>query len=281
MSDSTRLDTAGTMPEWARSTFREFLDYAMVLQEVLELTIAGISLIRATPQAIRVLHDTGRPHEPDIELQITAAEHRAKLAQREVDSDFNIVHSQAVVALWSALEDVIRTFVARWLMNVPQTKSEPPWSELKIKLGEYESFDDEPKSYYLVGLVEQNTGAPLKQGVTRFESLLEKLSLDGVLDERVRRKLFEMQQVRNVIAHRRGIADTRFARACPDLGVSPGQLVAVSHSMWHAYTQATHKYFLEIIFRTGEKFGDLTIRERSDRAANPKYGKTDDTEIGT
>ena len=123
-------------------------------------------------------------------------------------------------------------------------------------------MDDEEKAHYLVGLVEQNAAAPLKRGVNRFECLLELLGLGGPIDEKVRDAIFEMQQVRNVIVHRRGIADTRFCRSCPSFQLSPSGRVMVSHPMWEKYHRATLEYFIEIMCRTADKFGDSAMRER-------------------
>ena len=262
------------MPDWARSTFGDFLDHTQMLGEVLELTISGIGMITATPQAVRALHyvsDSSESALPaDVKSKIAAADERARLAKREVDSDFNIIHSQAVVTVWGALEDVVKTLVARWLINLPQTRLEPPWATFRVRVGEYEQLDEEAKAHYLVSLIEQNTAAQLKQGVARFECLLDAIGLSGPLDDRIRDSIFEMQQVRNVIAHRRGIADGRFCRSCPHFQLASSQRLMVSHKMWHSYAEATHSYVLEIIYRTGEKFGDSGIRERSRRATPPE-----------
>ena len=218
------------------------------------------------------MHFSGAPEYSEESLpaeaktEIAEAEHHAGLAQREVESDFNIVHSQSVITLWSALEDVVRTFVARWLMNTPGAKAQVPWADLRVKIGEYEGLDDEEKAHYLVNLAEQNLAAPLKQGINRFECLLDRLGLSGSISAGTRDAIFEMQQVRNVIAHRRGVADARFCRNCPDLQLVPGQRLMVSHKMWQKYFGGTHEYILELIFRTGEKCGDSAIRERSRRA---------------
>jgi len=45
-------DSDVRMPRWARSTFRDFIDYWEMLGEVLELTIGGISVVRLTPNFV-------------------------------------------------------------------------------------------------------------------------------------------------------------------------------------------------------------------------------------
>jgi hypothetical protein len=258
--------TQNSKPDWVPRIFRNFLDHTRVLAEVLELTCGGISMVRATPNAIRALGKYSGDESDHVRAEIAAAERRAALAQREVDSGFHIVHSQAVVSLWSSLEDVIRTFVAQWLINVPETRANPPWSVLKVTVGEYEQLDDEEKAYLLVGLIEQNTAAALKGGVNRFECLLGHLGLSGPVAKKVRDSLYEMQQVRNVIAHTRGVADTRFCKSCPGFTLRPGDALLVSHKMFNRYFDAVHSYILEVIFRSGEKFGDTEMRAQSNRS---------------
>ena len=256
-----------SMPTWANRTFTDFLNDTQTLGEVLDLCMQGITMVTATPNAVRVLYEVGPTQDAEAKRHIDFAERRARLARREVDSDFNLLHSQAVVSLWSALEDLVKTFVARWLAEIPETRREPPWSDLRVKLGEYEQFDEEEKGFYLVELAEQNTGAALRKGVNRFECLLDKLGLSGPVDDETSRMLFEMQQVRNVIAHRRGIADLKFCQLCPAYGATLGKRLMVSRAKSGAFWTATHRYVCELIFRTGEKFGDYEIRER------PKWPK--------
>lgn len=266
------------MPDWAKRTFTDFLDDTQALSEVLHLCIQGVTVITRMPALVRALHSAPTDYQEGAitaaaklakltSPEIDAAEYRAALAQREVDNGFNTVHSQGVLSLWSALEDLVKTFVARWLAEMPETRREPPWSDLRIKLGEYEQLDEEQKGYYLVDFAEQNTGAAFRRGVNRFECLLDKLGLSGPVRDETAKLVFEMQQVRNVIAHRRGVADKRFCESCPTYGATVGKKMVVSHEKYFAYIGAVHEYVGELIFRTGEKFGDCEIRERAERAS--------------
>jgi hypothetical protein len=101
------------MPGWASRTFTDFLDDTQTLTEVLHLCIQGVSLITRMPPLVRALHSDPTDYQ-DGEIkaaarlgkltgpEIDAAEHRATLAQREVDSGFNTVHSQGI--LWECPE---------------------------------------------------------------------------------------------------------------------------------------------------------------------------------
>jgi len=242
------------MPDWAKSTFRDFIEHADVLRTIVMLTTEGIGFLTAMPKLMRALYE---PEE--IERTIRPSEVRATFAQREVNSEFPLVYAQAVIALWGALEDMIRTLIAEWLLHFPGTKQEAPWCDIKIKLGDYEALDDDDKADFLVSQMEQSISAPLKKGIGRFEGLLEKVKLGGPVAKETCDLLFEMQQVRNVFAHRRGIADKRFCSQCPGFNIKPGEIVKVSATIYDGYYGAVHEYVIELINRAGERFDDLGI----------------------
>src|SRR5690606_7101680 len=125
--------------------------------------------------------------------------------------------------------------VALWLQHRKTALSAPQIRKLKIRLGEYLQLSKSEQAAYLVELLEQEIASPLKKGVTRFESLLEPFSLSGGVSESCARTIFELQQVRNVSAHRNGIADRRLKIECPWLKVHIGQPVNVSTEMLVKY----------------------------------------------
>ena len=146
----------------------------------------------------------------------------AELAEREISSGFPMIHSQATVTLWGALEDLVRTFVATWFQQVPGALLKPPISRVKVELGDYESLSTEEKGLFVADCLDRSMSGPLKQGVNRFEALLEPIGLSGIVPEDVRRNIFELAQIRHVIAHRRGVADRRLLDACPWLAIPFG-----------------------------------------------------------
>lgn len=243
--------------EWSSRPFEDFTNYVQTIVQVLHLTIQGISTIPARPQAVRALADYYRSKNGHIDERqdLEIAEMNAALARREIDSGFALVHAQAAVSLWGGLEDLVRTFTAQWILHRPETLRQEPFASFKIKLGEYEASDREQRAYYLAELLEQSLAAPLKLGVTRFESIFTALGLPGALDESIKRTLYELQQIRNVIVHKRAIADRKLCDACPWLGLSAGVHVTVTHAMLHSYTEALGGYATELIYRMGDFFG--------------------------
>ena len=108
------------MPAWAIQPFRDFIEYSQRLNQLMHLRMRGIATLQARPymvKAVAFAEDTLA--EPSTERDIQETELEAELAKREVDEGFPILHAQATVALWAALENTVRLFLARWLEIFP------------------------------------------------------------------------------------------------------------------------------------------------------------------
>jgi hypothetical protein len=265
--DTTSSDTVKeSVPNWATEPLETFIEDQERLERVMHLAMRGISVLRAMPQALAALAKA----EPE-RYQGDAAEHRkretdnlAQLAQQEVESDHPFLHAQSAVWLWGALELLIRDLLVRWLQNQPDAFQKDPLRRLRVRLGEYESLPHEDRASYLLDLLEQDVAAGLKLGVGRFESLLDIFGLGGAVPDFVRRHIFELSQVRNVLVHRRGIADRRLVDQCPWLKLQIGDRVIVRHEQMSRYMTAGLAYAMTILQRLRCFFGkeeDLSIRE--------------------
>ncbi|UYG04954.1 hypothetical protein OCT51_06215 [Halomonas sp. LR3S48] len=257
------------LPKWMTDHFQKSLDAHENLGQIIRLSEKGISVLRGMPKVVKVIADLdGRSDDAGYEEKIRRAEEEANLAQAEIDKDFPVLHQFAVVALWSWLEHFVKDFVALWLQHRKGALTLPQLSKIKIRLGEYLQLSKAEQASYIVELLEQELGSPLKKGVTRFESLLEPFSLSGSLPQGCAQAIFELQQVRNVIAHRNGIADRRLKSACPWLKVRVGHPVNVGGDMLGRYSEASGAYLLEVLYRVGDAHGlDLRASAAQDSEA--------------
>lgn len=245
-----------SLPNWATDIFTEFLDKNERLIHVLRLSIAGIHIVRGRHQALEVLMKfDGRSEQENSASQLAEAQVDKDLAQREVDHDFPLLHEQATIALWSSLEALVRSFLAKWLAHTPEAWQTDVVKKLKVNIGEYESLEHSERCLWIVDLVDQQVSGPLRSGVTRFESLLQPFGLGGPVEESCQRALYELSQIRNALVHRSGVVDKRLADACPWLKLTPGQPLLVSNQMWRIYNDALGKYALELIQRVRVTFG--------------------------
>lgn len=256
-------------PEWATQPFRDFIEQTKRLDELLRLSISGISILRGMPKIVEVLAKMQGESGKETRDTLQRAKKEAELAKREVKDDFPLLHAQTTIALWSALEATIRYFLTRWLQNYEKAMEVEAIQKLRVKIGEYESLEGEERFFYILNRLEQELATPLKTGVTRFESLLDPFGLAGPVDEDVRRNLFELNQVRNALVHRAGLADRRLTNSCPWMKLKVGDPVKVDREMTTRYSESVANYALELIIRIGEHFGvDMSEFRSKSQATN-------------
>ena len=248
-------------PQWALAPFHLFFEQSERLQDVVRLSVNGISGLRGLPKVVQVLADVDEKL-PDHDDRLADAKKQAELAQREIDSGFPLLYANASVTLWSYLESMVRATVVAWLKNDPSVWQVDIIAKLRVRLGEYEQLSQEERLYYVAELIEAETAAGLRNGAERFEAMLRPFRLDGSLPEKLRRDVFEFGQVRNAIVHRGGRTDRQLASSCPWLGLSPGTDLSVGREQFDRFQRATHNYVLLLICRVGERFGRDTTEHK-------------------
>jgi hypothetical protein len=268
-SGQTKTKAAGPkVPPWATSHFASTVEAFEELGQLIHISEKGIAILRGMPEVVKVLADVeGSLGDPRSKKRIELAEKEAGLAQTEVDKDFPVLHGLAVVALWSGLEHFVKGLIALWLMHRKDALTASAVQRLKVKLGDYLPLSKPEQARYLIELLEQDLASPLKRGMSRFESLLEPFSLGGSLPDGCAKTLFELQQVRNVVAHRNGIADRRLRSECPWLKVKLNQGVPVTREMLNHYFNAAMEYALAVFYRIGDTYGhDLRPKDAPNKA---------------
>jgi hypothetical protein len=242
------------IPEWATEVFSEFLDHQEDLSRVLHLSIHGISIVRGRHEAMTVLSEVDE-NSKITEKEIEEAAKERDLAQYEVDNGFPLLHEQATVAIWSSLEALVRSFTAEWLAHNREAWRNTQVKKLRVRLGDYESLTGTDRCFWVVDLLDQALSGPLRKGVSRFECLLQPFGLNGQIDGKITKTLYELSQVRHVIVHRRSIADRKLLEACPWLPFKSGERIKITREMWYRYNTAVINYVIELIQRLREIFG--------------------------
>lgn len=264
MNEETSRKKTGA-PEWATEPLDRFIPQLERLEHVVRLSLIGISRLQGFPELMKVLAEVDEKHRtPEHEKVIVTAQRDADLAEREIATGFPILFANALVALWSLLEETIRATVAAWLKNDPTVWQVDVIAKLRVRLGEYERLSKEERYYYVAELMESETSAGLRNGVARFEAMLKPLSLDGPVPDELRKDMFELGQVRNVIVHRGGRIDRQLTNSCPWLNFEVGNELSIKKEQFDQYLKAVQNYVLLIVCRIGEHFGkDLTMRKKS------------------
>jgi len=212
-------------------------------------------VLRVTPKVIKVLMKAEDDHSEESSRRLDKAREEAELAEREVASGFPVLHAWAVVGLWAHLESLIRTFLVEWLKHKRSARTIEQIARVKVRLGEYENIPRDQRHLFVVEFLERELGAALRKGIDRFEVMLAPFGLDGELPDLLRREIYELGQVRNVIAHNATKIDRRLLQACPWFKGKMGDYFQISPEMFNRYIFAATVYASLIICRVGEHFG--------------------------
>jgi hypothetical protein len=259
------------VPDWITGHFEEYFESIKNLSRIISISERGISVFRGMPRVLKALAnakavesafnkssqlDTSEVRASLKEGEMERAEAEAALAQREVETGFPVLRGLAVVAFWSWIENFAREFAVLWLVNRKDSYSSPSLGNVKVRLGEYLQLSPSDRAHYIVQALEQNTALPLKRGVTRLDCLFDAFGLASTpVPDGSSTTIFELQQVRNAVAHRNGRADRQLKLTCPWLKVKLGKPIPISHKMLGRYMDACMHYWLVRFYDVGDRYG--------------------------
>jgi len=240
-------------PKWATASIKQSLDDMQRLREVMHVSRAGIAALRGVPKIVEVLqkYGDGTPQEYSVDLERATKE--ADFAQREVTEEFPVLHSWITVALWSHLEFCVRNFLIAQLKNDPSSWKLDSVLRVNVKLADFFAMKSEERSTFVIEQLEKDKLSG-KTGIDRFEALLEVFAFSGHVPKSVKDKIYEFQQIRNLIAHNSSRFDRRFKKSCPWVKGKHGLYISVTPQMLNTYFAATELYILILICRIGEKY---------------------------
>lgn len=248
------------VPKRLTDHFERSLESHDKLMKIVRISEQGMRLHVARPNLIKVLAEAQGIEDSEARAtQLADAEADAALARLEIDHGYPVLHSFATIALWSWLEDFIKGLAAAWLVEQRAAIRAPAVSKLKVRLGDYIGLSRHEQALHIIELMEQDTGAGLRSGVNRFQSLLLPFGFDINLDDEKARDIYEFQMVRNNLAHRNGLVDQRMRQACPWLKLKLGQPLHVTHGMIFRFARVGQDILLDLLYQAGDRY-DLELR---------------------
>lgn len=244
-------------PHWAIHPFEDALTWIHETATLRTLAVRGITLVRAIPplvDALEQLHgDEATPPLAQLpDLHQTRQE--AELAERELDHNFPLLHSQGVIALWATLEAMHHNLLANWLMHVKGARELAEVRAIHIPAALERPVEEQDRWLYVVGKLEHRAGARQMEGVSRFEVLLDLFGLEGAVETRLRRDLLELQQIRDALVHRRGLADRKLLEICPWLEYPITSRINIHRDDFERYFASVADYITNLIYRVGRHF---------------------------
>lgn len=279
------------LPDWAFEPIRNFRDHTTEILDVLHLSCSGISMHRNRPDMIKwsakvdeFLERIGEKKEHSrhdhggTQDLLDEAERQANLAKQELEKGFPLLHAQALISCWTALEVYVENLLVAWLENDPTALEAEAVGKLKIPLWEYHQMDGRERNLHIVQLLQREQSGPLAAGVTAFEVQLRPFGLGGEVDRDISKDIFEASHLRNVLVHRRGVADRRLLNACPWMDLKLGEPVVMSQDEFARLTLAITHYAVIIHDRVRQHFG-LEARAPAIVAHNPNLSPTPEDQV--
>lgn len=259
------------------------------LTKTYELSVSGIGLIKTRPDALRKLkkyvdedfsknqvadwskldkisldsHLDKMAKTGEVYLNLREAEQEAVQAKDLLSKGLLLIHYQTLVLLWSILESFVHILISNILLYDQKIKENDKIRKITIPLGYFEDLDAQERSYFIIRELEHQFAASQRKGIGRFESLLNIFGLGGGLKETYRRDLLELQQIRHVIIHRRGIVDRKLSTACPWLKLKISSEININRIGLKKYFKAVTEYTLEISKRMIKKYSKSKIKKKA------------------
>ncbi|MFI1410840.1 hypothetical protein ACH4Y0_13185 [Streptomyces sp. NPDC020707] len=240
------ISNGGRVQEEAwKAPFMRFADYIEETGQLVQMAYTGM-------RAVLALHDVFGIVEEGREVpesRLSNRKEEIKLAQRQIDSKFRLLHGHAIMGTWGSLECLIEDVVEAWMAFKPEVLRRQEFEKIKIPLAKFLGLSDDQRVRLLVNEIQRDLKLDLRSGVTKFEKLLDAVGLGGPVDPRLRDTLYEFQNVRNVLAHRAGIVDQRFIDACPSYGLQVGERVAIDEENFTRLHNGVYTYSIVLINR--------------------------------
>lgn len=262
---------------WEEPVLKRWVAYNDQCVQLLQLSVRAIEGLPHEIALLEAVHNLqsaeaeyAGEEQPSRE-DIDRTKELAKFAEEERVNGFPLLHAHALTDLWSILEATVEDLLVANLVNEPEILAHEAFSKISIPLSEFRTLDEEERMRLVLSEFSRNRGAERRKGVERFEILLEPFGLAGPVEKELKKTIWEIQNVRNVLVHRAGIADRKFVQACPWLNLSVGDRVTVTRETFDRYYRALSEYGTLLVFRFGSKYGiDVRGAMESKRAATAK-----------
>lgn len=232
---------AVSFPCWFHEIVTGFVKDYKSLEQLLKSTTSAIGLLRLSPRIFKAIDTSEGGKNFSVDMY-KSVENMSDIAKEEINNGFPFIYGQAAVGLWALLEATMFNIASGWIYHNKDTLEIDSIAKIKIRLGEYENLGGMERCEYIIDQLERDIGSTHKLGVGRFESLLGLFYQTKRLPDQIKKYLYELSQVRNVILHRAYIADDTFVNSCPWLNLHTGQKIKVTEEMLHRYYNAAGLY---------------------------------------
>lgn len=233
-----------------------FVEYLAEIAQLRRLTERSIGALFGSLRLFEsVVDGEGESATPDQVERVERTREWASAAQVAIDSDFALLNGHSLMGSWGALEAMVEDVCVLWTAHSGAIHSQAAFSRIKVTAVDFLGLSERDQIVLLLGELRRSIASDLKPGVGQFESVLDSIGLGGSVDDDVRRSLFYAQQLRNLVAHRGGVADKRFVNACAALDYDINEKVSISTDQYFHMVDAMQAYAVTLAERVRAAFG--------------------------
>ena len=154
------------------------------------------------------------------------------------------IHEHAIMSIWASLELFVKGLLAVWLREYAPARDVKEVRAVKVVPAKFEAMEEGERYRNLVDKLATDTRTG--PGQLRLQQLLKLFDLDVSVETGEKHGLCELQEIRHAIAHRKGLADSKFLRACPWLVQDQDTPIELVTTKPHAYAALALVYVAKV-----------------------------------
>jgi hypothetical protein len=250
-----------------RNLFDSFSNSVM---DTLELTWIAVSAMERYRESVelatavdqyRQASGKGAVSEMDRVERLRRMRRAVPIALAQKDRGCPFLHGLAAVAVWGELEAFVEDYAIEMLLFDDHLWRSETFAKLRAPVVDFMAMSLRERAEWTVQAIQRDMGAGQRNAISLLQSPVESVGLNGQVNELVKRPLIELCAIRNLLVHRRGVADKRFLSLCPWSPIAVGDNACVDGPKLDWYASAAVLFGCELLVQTLKKYGEDASQE--------------------
>lgn len=232
-----------------RKLVTDWIEYINEVQQVITFSPKAATITEQLPNILNAIPveslGWSKEHVDEWHKMKVVYEKLSTTASVQISDNFNQNYSLGAVLLWGAVEVLICDVLKQIIKDYPNLLEKQSIRKIKISLSDFMELSDDERRHYIVR--ELMTEHCVGYGSKRYESLLNIFDIKIKIGVRNQKSLYELQNVRNVIVHHRGIGDSTLIKRCGTKKYKIGKRVKIRNHDFNRYLKAVVAYATSLI----------------------------------
>ena len=179
---------------------------------------------------------------------------RKRLEEASVRRD-TLLHCHLAMGLWSAFDAAVNDFVVEVIAEYPDKLDADRIKSMRLPVNDALLLRRRQLAQRVV-----DDFKVAADGFGRADALMSLIGVSVQVNPRARRRVLELQQRRNAIAHRGSVVDERVAQKCPWLANNLGKRISIEHRELRIYALHLTIYLSDALHSFGKaQYGDSFV----------------------